>query len=111
MGKDCRETLESAQYVESGFTSGACGDLSLIADGFRCKRSDGPIQEADLAGDLVVDGETYGCVKSFCYLGDILDGDGVADLAVTTRIRNRWMKFQDLLPFLIFRASPLEMKG
>ena len=34
-------------------------------------------QEADLAGDLVVDGETYGWVKSFCYLGDTLDGNGV----------------------------------
>ena len=37
----------------------------------------------NLAGDLVVDGETYGCVKSFCYLGDTLDGDGGADLAAT----------------------------
>ena len=24
----------------------------------------------------MVDGETYGCVKSFYYLGDTLDGDG-----------------------------------
>ena len=28
----------------------------------------------------MVDGETYECVKSFCYLGDTLDGDGGADL-------------------------------
>ena len=49
------------------------GDLSLVADGFRCKRCDGTIQEADLAGDLVVDGETYRYVNSFCYLGDTLD--------------------------------------
>ena len=37
----------------------------------------GTIQEADLAEDLMVDGETYGCVKSFCYLGlgDTLDGE------------------------------------
>ena len=27
-------------------------------------------------------------VKSFCYLGDSLDGDGGADLAATTRIKN-----------------------
>ena len=40
----------------------------------------GTIQEADLAGDLVVDGETYGCVKNFCYLEDTLYGDGGADL-------------------------------
>ena len=31
------------------------GDLSLVADGFRCKRCEGIIQEADLAGDLVVE--------------------------------------------------------
>ena len=27
----------------------------------------------------MVDGETYECVNSFCYLGDTLDGDGGAD--------------------------------
>ena len=36
----------------------------------------------------MVDGEAYGCVKSFCYLGDSLDGDGGADLAARYRIRN-----------------------
>ena len=60
---------------------------------------------------LMVDGETYGCVKSFCYLGDTLDRDGGADLVSTARIRNGWMKFRYLLPFLTSRAPPLEMKG
>ena len=59
----------------------------------------------------MVDGETYECVKSFCYLGDTLDRDGGADLAATARIRNRWMKFRELFPFLTSRAPPLEMKG
>ena len=44
-------------------------------------------------------------------LGDTLDGDGGADLAATARIRNGWMKFRELLPFLTSRAPPLEMKG
>ena len=66
----------------------------------------GTIQKADLAGVLVVDGEMYGCVKSFCYLGD-----GGADLATTARIRSGWMKFQEPLPFLTSKAPPLEMKG
>ena len=87
------------------------GDLSQVADGFRCRRCDGTIQEVDVAEDLMVDGETYECVKSFCYLGDTLDGDGGADLAATARIRNGWMKFRELLPFLTSRAPPLEMKG
>ena len=54
----------------------------------------------------MVDGDTYGCVKTVCYLGDTLDGDGVVDLAVTARIRNGWMKFRELLPFLTSRAPP-----
>ena len=44
--------------------------------------------------------EKHACVKSFCYLGDTLDGDGGADLAATARIRNGWMKFRELLPYL-----------
>ena len=49
----------------------------------------------------MVDGETYGCVKCFCYLEDTLGG---ADLAATARIRNGWMKFRELFPFLTSRA-------
>ena len=56
----------------------------------------------------MMDGQTYGC---FCYLGDPLDGDGGANLAATARIRNGWMKFRELLPFLTSRATPLEIKG
>ena len=52
--------------------------------------------------------ETYGCVKSFCYLGDTLDGNGGVDLAA--RIRRGRMKFRELLPFLTSRAPPLQMK-
>ena len=64
------------------------GDLSRVANGFMCRRCDGTIQEADLAEDLMVEGETYGCVYSFCYIGDTLDGNGRADPATTTRIKN-----------------------
>ena len=86
------------------------GELSREADGFRYRRCDGTIQEADLAEDLMVDGETYVCVKSFCYLGDTLVEDGRADLAATARIRNGWMKFYEFLPFLTSRAPPMDMK-
>ena len=55
----------------------------------------------------MVDGEMYGCVKSFCYLGYTLDGDGEADLADTARIRNGWMKICELFPFLTYRVQPL----
>ena len=115
VGKEYRQTLFSAQYVKKKYIhkrcSGVRGDLLRVADGFRCRRCDGTIQEVDLAEDLMVDGETYACVKSLCYLGDTLDGDGGADHAATARITNGWMKFRELLPFLTFRAPPLEMKG
>ena len=58
----------------------------------------------------MVDGKTYGCVKSFCYRGDILDGYCGADIAATAKIRNEWMKFRECLPFLTSRALSLEMK-
>ena len=75
-----------------------------------CRRCDGTIQEAALGEDLMVEGETYGCVKSFCYLGDTLDGNG-ADVTATSRIRNGWIKFRERLPFLTSRAHRLEMKA
>ena len=34
------------------------GDLSRVADGFRCSRCDGSIPEVDLAEDQMVDGGT-----------------------------------------------------
>ena len=68
--------------------SGVRGHLSRVADGFRCRRCDWTIQEVDLAEDLMVDEETYECVKRCCYLGDTIDRDGGADLAATARIRN-----------------------
>ena len=101
-------SVHSMQKLIHERCSGVRGDLSRVADGFRCRRCDGTIQEVDLAEDLMVDGK---CVKSFCYLGDTLDGDGGEDLAATARIRNGWMKFRELLPFLKSRSPPLEIKG
>ena len=76
-----------------------------------CYRCDSTIQETDLAEDLVVDGETYGCVKRFCYQGDTLDRDVGADIAVGARIISVWTKFQELLSFMTSIAPQLEMKG
>ena len=81
---------------------GVHGHLKRVAEGFRCSRCDGTIQETDPSEDLMVDEETYGCEKSFCYLGDTIYGDGGADLAATARIRNGWMKF------LVFAISDIK---
>ena len=82
------------------------GDLSRVVDRLRRRRCDGTVQEADLPEDLMVDGEIYGCAKSFCYLGDTLDGDGGADLAATARIRNGWMKFRESFSISPIQSSP-----
>ena len=114
VGKEYRQTrlVHSMQKTWIyKLCSGVRGYLSRIADGFRCRPWCGTIQEVDLAEDLMVDGDTYECLKSFCYLGDTLDGDGGADLAATARLRNGWIKFRELLPFLTSRAPLLEMKG
>ena len=53
VGKEYRRTL----------FSGVRGDLSWVTDSFRCRRCDGAIQEVHLAEDIMVNGETYECVK------------------------------------------------
>ena len=59
------------------------GDLLQVADGFRYRRCDGTIQEADVAEDIMVNEETYRCIRSVCYLGDTINGDGGAYLTAT----------------------------
>ena len=63
-------------------------NLLLVVDGFRCKRCDGTIPEANIAENLVVDGEMYECVTSLCFVWDTVDGDGRAHMATTARIRD-----------------------
>ena len=53
-----------------------------------CNRCDSTTQEADLAEDLVIYGETYGFfIKILCYLGGTLSG---VDLA-TIVYNQKWM--------------------
>ena len=63
--KEYRQTVQCTvckQWIHKR-CSGVRGDLSRVADGFRCRRCDGTIQEVDLADDLMVDGQTYECVE------------------------------------------------
>ena len=61
----CAGKLLSAEYVNSGFTSGVRCDLSLVVDGFRCKRCDRTILEADLAEHLLRGG-IWSCMRCPC---------------------------------------------
>lgn len=75
---------------------------------FVCKRYRGEVPQVDSAEQegLVVDREIYGVVDSFCYLGDMLNADGVVDLVVTARVCSGWKKFRELVPFLTSKARP-----
>ena len=46
--------IDQCTVCKNGFTSGVQGDLSRVSDGFRCRRCDGTIKEADLAEDLMM---------------------------------------------------------
>ena len=55
VGKECRQPLVSAQYVQSKKLihkrrSGIHDDLSRVDNGFKCRRCNGTNQEADLVG-------------------------------------------------------------
>ena len=93
--------------------SGVKGVLSVAAPTFRCRRCEGNIPHANTDDDdgLTVDGETYGQVESFCYLGDVLDASGGVDSAVRARVRCGWKKFHELAPFLTSKAPTPQMKG
>ena len=49
--------------------------------------------------------------KELLLSGRQFDGDGAADIAAIAKIKNGWMKFRELFPFLTSRAPPIEMNG
>ena len=50
-------------------------------------------------------------VASFCYLGDMLSAGGGCEMAVTTRVKNAWKKFRELLPVLTSRHLSYKTHG
>ena len=94
--------------------SGIVGSLARLSGDFICRKCQGRGPRPSVVGDgehLEVEGERYGVVTSFCYLGDMLDGGGGAGAAITARIRSGWKKLQELAPFLTSRGPSLKLKG
>ena len=50
-------------------------------------------------------------MDKFCYLGDMLNVDGDADVAVENRIRIGWNKFRQLVPLLTNKDISLKVRG
>jgi len=95
--------------------SGVTGSLTEASPTFVCRRcrnpNPTPQEEQARMESMSVDGDEFGAVESFCYLGDTLDAECGVDSAVTARIRSGWKKFRELSPFLTSRAAPLKLKG
>ena len=50
-------------------------------------------------------------VSKFCYLGDMLNGEGRSSLALISIIRYGWKKFRDLSSILTSKKVALRLKG
>ena len=55
-------------------------------------------------------GEVLG-VSKFCYLGDMLNGEGGSSLASILRVRCDWKKFRELSGILTNKKVALRLKG
>ena len=60
---------------------------------------------------VMLTGSNLEVVDKFCYLGDVLDAGGGAELSTVTRVRSGWKKFRELLPLLTTTAISLKIKG
>ena len=49
-------------------------------------------------------------VGKFCYLDDMLNADGGADLTVVARVRCAWKKFRELSPIFTLIGARLKLK-
>ena len=54
-------------------------------------------------------GEVLG-VRKFCYLGDMLNGEGGSSLASISRVRCDWKKFRELSAILTSKKVALRLK-
>ena len=95
--------------------SGIKGSLMREKDSFRCSRCLGQVQdgsrETDKVRDVMIGADKIEAVDRFCYLGDMIDGKGDAEAAVTARIRSGWKKSKDMSGVLYRRGMALRMKG
>ena len=91
--------------------SGVKESLTSVMTTFECQvciegDADGENVELDLGN-----GVKFRDVKAFCYLGDMLNGEGGADSASVTRVRCAWNKFRELGGMLTRKEMSLKLKG
>ena len=95
--------------------SGVKGVLARAEGTFVCKVCEsvdvnGESGDVDEGIDLG-DGVCIENVGKFCYLGDMLNGNGGADSASVARVRCAWRKFKELSGILTKKGVSSKMKG
>ena len=112
VGSNSLQCHQCKQWVQKRCTK-IKGGLAKASASFTCSICLGGVQQASTSSnDIEIDsGMKLEKVTKFCYLGDMLDAKGGADLAITTRIRCAWGKFGELTPFLTSKGVSLRMKG
>jgi hypothetical protein len=93
--------------------SGVKGSLTREMETFECKvclkaRTDVPTDDQDI---IIGNGVKLDCVPKFCYLGDVLNGNGGAESASVSRVRTAWKKFRELSGILLNKEVSLKLKG
>ena len=80
--------------------------------GFRSRMCLTGRDNKDRIKDLVLDnGEVIEGVGQFCYLGDVLNGEGGASMVSINRVRSGWKKFRELSGVLTIKKVVLRLKG
>jgi len=88
----------SCQKWVHGKGSGIKGSMYKVMKTFICRGCVNPVTGTGcISVDIRVNANLE-LVDKFCYLGDMLSVDGVADAAVENRIRIGWHKFRQLVP-------------
>ena len=80
---------------------------------YRCTQCQGTARSLDARPqkEVQVGPDKLEVVASFCYLGDMLSAAGGCELSTTTRVKNAWKKFKDLLPVLPSRHLSFKTRG
>ena len=80
------EVLESTPFCASPAITGVIRDILVWADCVLQSTSDALCVFGGGEGGIVVEGGVVGVVTQFCYLGDVLDSEGLAERAVRARV-------------------------
>ena len=84
----------------------------IKVQGFRCRMCLTGRDNKGRIKDLVLEnGEIIEGVGQFCFLGDVLNGEGGSSMVSINRVRSGWKKFRELSGVLTNKKVVLRLKG